>query len=126
LKQVPPRVLMTDTVGSERRALLEHLCTAGFDAILVRDHAELCLKLLTWPPDVVLTEAAARGKDSLTLARLIRRSARRPVATVFVCSRAPDVDFGDAVLLEPIVFAEVERVLRSVLAGSHRLRDLPV
>ncbi len=103
------RVLLTDLSRNDGRALLDQLRDAGFDAILARNHTELCLNLLTWQPDAVVTEGRARVADSAALARLIRRSARRSVATIFVCSRAPDVDLGAAVLLEPVVYAELER-----------------
>jgi hypothetical protein len=97
------------------QALAGQLRDAGFDAMLACSHAELCLKLLTSQPDAVISEGPTRTADSIALARLIRTSARRPVATILVCKRAPDVDLGAAFVLEPLVFAELELVLRSLL-----------
>jgi DNA-binding response OmpR family regulator len=109
------RILLTRLDGVDAQALAGHLRDAGFDATLACSHAELCLKLLTWQPDAVITEGPTRAADGIALTRLIRTSARRPVATILVCKRPPDVDLGAAVVLEPVVFAELELVLRSLL-----------
>ncbi len=119
------RVLVMGIDESNRQALRSYLCDAGFEVTVARDHAELCLKLLTWRPDVVLANAAARNRDTVALARLIRGSARRPVPAVIVCDQPLHTEICADVVLRPLVFAEVECVLRAALAG-HEVRPAAI
>jgi CheY-like chemotaxis protein len=111
------RVLVMDNEQGEAELLRERLWDAGFQVTDAHDHAELCLKLLTWRPDVVLTTAPARPRDARALARLIRRSARRPVPAVIICDKAPEVDICATVVLRPALLTEVVRALHLALVG---------
>jgi CheY-like chemotaxis protein len=115
--QRPPRVLVMNDEQGEAQLLRERLWDAGFQVIEAHAHAELCLKLLTWRPDVVLTTAPARPRDARALARLIRRSARRPVPAVIICDRPPEVDICAAVVLRCVLLTEVVRALHLALVG---------
>ncbi len=109
---------MLDDEHGESQPLLAHLSDADFQVAFAHDHAELCLKLLTWRPDVVLTTAPALPQDARALARLIRRSARRPVPAVMICDRPPEIDICAKVVLRATLLAEVVLALHAAVEGT--------
>lgn len=110
------RILLVDFNAFERRALRESLLNAGFEVSIALEHAELCLKLLTWHPDAVVADGDFHVADMAALANAIRTSARVPVPVLFVCKHQPPPEVQAKVLLKPVAFAALLASLRTTLA----------
>ena len=113
----PERVLLVDFSERERHELREELVGAGFEVMIALNHADACLRLLTWRPDGIVADGDLAGTELGDLADIIRASASVPASLVFVCTSPPPDEIPAAVLLKPVAFADLLSVLRRALAA---------
>jgi hypothetical protein len=52
----PPRLLLVDLSERDRHELWERLTLAGFDVLIALNHADVCLRLLTWRPHGIVAD----------------------------------------------------------------------
>ena len=107
---------MVDMSERERHELGEQLRAAGFEVMIALNHADVCLKLLTWRPDGIIADADLGSTEVDELANVIRTSSPVPVATVFLGSSLPLQEVPATVLLKPVAFPDLLSALRTSLA----------
>jgi DNA-binding response OmpR family regulator len=117
----PQRLLLVDLSELERHELWERLKLAGFDVMIALNHADACLRLLTWRPHGVIADGDLSSTELPQLANLIRTSTPVPLAVVFLCESVPTRDVGATVLLKPVAFADLLATLRGSLADENEL-----
>ena len=115
LPQDRKRILLVDLNGSDAFAWQDRLIVSGFEVMVPFDHAELCLKLLTWPPDVVLIDSNQHTGDVKSLTQVIRGSARVPIPVVLLSHGAPPRGLQAKVMLKPVALPELLRVLEAAI-----------
>jgi CheY-like chemotaxis protein len=119
----PVRVLLVDLSEHERHELREQLLGAGFEVMIALNHADVCLRLLTWRPDGVVADGDFPVAELGDLADVIRTSAPVPVAVLFLCSSLPDQKVRAALLLKPVAFPELLSTLRTSLRARDEARQ---
>lgn len=112
----PQRLLLVDLGEVERHELWDRLTLAGFDVRIALNHADVCLRLLTWRPHGVIVDADLSRMAPAHLANLIRSSTPVPISILFLCASAPARDFDATVLLKPVGFADLLATVRGCLA----------
>lgn len=112
------RILLVDLSELERHELWDRLTLAGFDVMIALNHADVCLRLLTWRPHGVIADADLSSMALPQLANLIRTSTPVPLFVVFLCAAEPSRDVGATILLKPAAFADLLATLRSSLADD--------
>jgi DNA-binding response OmpR family regulator len=117
----PQRLLLVDLGEHDRHELWERLTLAGFDVMIALNHADACLRLLTWRPHGVIADGDLSNMALPQLANLIRTSTPVPVAVVFLCGAVPLRDVGATVLLKPVAFADLLATVRGILAEGDEL-----
>jgi DNA-binding response OmpR family regulator len=117
----PQRLLLVDFSERERHELWERLTLAGFDVMIALNHADVCLRLLTWSPRGVIADGDLSNMALPELANLIRTSTPAPLAVVFLCESVPLRDVDATVLLKPVAFADLLAAVRSQLADQDEL-----
>jgi hypothetical protein len=117
----PQRLLLVDLSELERHAMWERLTLAGFDVMIALNHADVCLRLLTWRPHGVIADGDLSSMALPGLANLIRTSTPVPLAVVFLCESAPPRDVDATILLKPVAFADLLAAVRSSLADDDEL-----
>lgn len=115
------RVLMAAGDRPELRELSRFLSRSGLFVARARDHVELCLKLITWHPDIVLLDADSPWTAMPGLSGIIRCSAHTPVPIIVTSENLEQERLrGDAVVT-PVASDRLLLVVRQMLEG--RLRD---
>jgi DNA-binding response OmpR family regulator len=114
----PLRLLLVDMSELERHELWECLTIAGFDVMIALNHADVCLRLLTWRPHGVIADGDLSSVALPALANLIRTSTPVPLAVVFLCESLPTQDIGATVLRKPVSFADLLATVRSELGAD--------
>ncbi len=111
------RILVVDFAASAGAdALLELLIGFGFAASLALDRADLCLKLLTWSPDLVVVDGDPIFNETTELENLIRSSSPAALSVIFMCQRPPPGNLCARVLQKPIRFSELLSAIHDTLA----------
>ncbi len=119
------RVMLAASDRPEQREIGRFLSRSGMVVTRARDHVELCLKLITWHPDVVLLDSDAPWTAMTGLAGIIRRSARTPVPIIVTSENLEQEPLrGDAVV-NPVASNELLVVVRRVLEGKLRETATP-
>jgi hypothetical protein len=117
------RILLVELNGGDDNLLRERLLESGFLVASARNRTELCLKLLTWRPDLVVGNGDLRAAEIAALANLIRSSAPVAVPVVFVCHWRPRLELQARVLRNPAPFADLVSLIQSTLASCEAKRS---
>jgi DNA-binding response OmpR family regulator len=110
------RVILVDLNGNNALAWQGRLIESGFDVFVPFDHAELCLKLLTWHPDLVLIDSNQLTAGLISLTKVIRGSARVPIPLVLLSQGAPPSSLRVKAMLKPVALPELVCVLEAAIA----------
>ena len=109
------RVLLVGLHGSDALTWQARLIDLGFEVVVPFDHAELCLNLLTWQPDVVIIDSNRDTPDVTSLAKVIRGSSRVPIPVVLLSQGAPPRGLWTKVMLKPVALPELRCVLEAAI-----------
>jgi CheY-like chemotaxis protein len=110
------KILVVDDEPHARSALSELLRDEGYDVESAGNGADACERVLSFHPDLVLSDVEMPCMSGLELAESIRERPDAPVV-LLMSSRESPAGASDPCLLKPIALAELLTTIAYLLAN---------
>lgn len=109
------RLLLVDLSERERHELSEQLCAADFEVTIALNHADACLRLLTWRPHGIIVDGDLSSADLPELVKVVRGSTPFILPILVLCGSPQSPQLDATILRKPVGFPELLAALRASL-----------